>query len=1219
MAELEPLDLNGPLGGGTQVLEASAGTGKTYALSHRLLRAVAEEAVPVETILVVTFTRAAAAEIRQRIRQRLNQAATGLAYRLAGDPSGANQAEADPTLAALLQLWASRADAYSLLLRLLRALDRLDLAPITTIHGFIQQLIRENSEQLGLDPLVKLQENSQELLNSLVTDWRRCQLSPAPARWQAWVHSHGDLDAAGLRALAQLVDDDRDMLLAAPSELGSPCSHWLQLEQRFLGQLGREGVEASAVVAQLCKGGGNSSPVKELGKKQLGSLAEHTEAAERLFEHWPAAEAARRYRLFCQGFATSQLRHCLADPDQAPTAGIHGLAERFCYEPVEQLLLQFSWELRQGARQRRQQQNQMSFADLLELVDPARLAAESLAALQRWARQRIQCCLIDEFQDTDPIQWRLFSSLFDGHRPLTLIGDPKQAIYRFRGGDIRTYRLATGAAGRQRACLTTNRRSDPALLAVLNKLFENGDAFGGSGISYAAVAAPAGVERSRLRQADGQAAPPLRLRWLTAGDRASSATQLRNQLAQQLASDLENSLAQGLELEEQGQWRAINPGDLAVLVSRNIEALALQRELLLRGIPARIGRGGNAWQSPEAASLGLALGALEREGHRPSAAALALSSIGGASANDLAQWDDNGWGHWLGQLERARQRFGQLGPLPALEVLLDNGRAWAQGDQRLSDLLQLTELLQEAWQEQGRPAAARLGLWLDQQRLQTIGGEASQQRLVASGAMVTLSTLHASKGLEFPLVWCPTLWQADGGPKAELPFRAWDPQLQRRCLELGRRDCSSPRQERLLEAQREAWQEQLRLGYVALTRAKHQLCIDWGRIDKSAGSLPAWLLHPELRQPRADHPWGAIAEAIKSSPTLAQQVESRCRELGIQFELAGPANQETTSSPALENGGETKQQPEKNPEIPPETSPPPPAASRRSPWGRWSYSRLVERSSTLATASGATSNSGREEEGFDPDHRGPNEEAGAAEAGPGETEAWAALPGGASFGTLVHSILEQLDYSADPAASEGQRIIRTAVARSGLDPSLEAPLLPAIVELLQRPLGGPLGNSNLASLARHDSVRELAFDLPISGFEGTPQRDILGEALEQLSRHPNPLLQAYATQRLGQRRPQLSAGFLNGVIDLVFRHREVSGRAMWVVLDWKTNRLNKPVNSIMAAKDYWLQAQLYRQAVQLWLGRRLGLAASEPCPVQAVMLFTRSGEGAWLLDPGESR
>jgi exodeoxyribonuclease V beta subunit len=279
----------------------------------------------------------------------------------------------------------------------------------------------------------------------------------------------------------------------------------------------------------------------------------------------------------------------------------------------------------------------------------------------------------------------------------------------------------------------------------------------------------------------------------------------------------------------------------------------------------------------------------------------------------------------------------------------------------------------------------------------------------------------------------------------------------------------------------------------------------------------------------------------------------------------------------------------------------------------------VERSSTLATASGATSNSGREEEGFDPDHRGPNEEAGAAEAGPGETEAWAALPGGASFGTLVHSILEQLDYSADPAASEGQRIIRTAVARSGLDPSLEAPLLPAIVELLQRPLGGPLGNSNLASLARHDSVRELAFDLPISGFEGTPQRDILGEALEQLSRHPNPLLQAYATQRLGQRRPQLSAGFLNGVIDLVFRHREVSGRAVWVVLDWKTNRLNKPVNSIMAAKDYWLQAQLYRQAVQLWLGRRLGLAASEPCPVQAVMLFTRSGEGAWLLDPGESR
>jgi exodeoxyribonuclease V beta subunit len=263
--------------------------------------------------------------------------------------------------------------------------------------------------------------------------------------------------------------------------------------------------------------------------------------------------------------------------------------------------------------------------------------------------------------------------------------------------------------------------------------------------------------------------------------------------------------------------------------------------------------------------------------------------------------------------------------------------------------------------------------------------------------------------------------------------------------------------------------------------------------------------------------------------------------------------------------------------------------------------------------------SGREEEGFDPDHSGPPEQAGPGETASAETEAWAALPGGASFGTLVHSILEQLDYSADPAASEGQQIIRTAVARSGLDPSLEGPLLPALVELLQRPLGGPLGSTSLASIARSDSVRELAFDLPISGFEGGPQRDILGEALEQLSRHPNPLLQSSATQRLGPRRPQLSAGFLNGVIDLVFRHRSGSGATQWVVLDWKTNRLHKPVNSIMAAKDYWLQAQLYRHAVQLWLRRRLGLAAAEPCAVQAVMLFTRSGEGAWLLDPGGKR
>ena len=120
---------------------------------------------------------------------------------------------------------------------------------------------------------------------------------------------------------------------------------------------------------------------------------------------------------------------------------------------------------------RRQLKQELSFGDLLERVDPAGLSPPVLAGLKQWRQQQLSCCLIDEFQDTDPIQWRLFEALFDGDAPLTLIGDPKQAIYRFRGGDIRTYRAAVSAANRQRFSLDTNRRSDPALLTVLNRLF----------------------------------------------------------------------------------------------------------------------------------------------------------------------------------------------------------------------------------------------------------------------------------------------------------------------------------------------------------------------------------------------------------------------------------------------------------------------------------------------------------------------------------------------------------------------------------------------------------------------------------------------------------------------------------------------------------------------------------------------------------------------------
>ena len=349
-----------------------------------------------------------------------------------------------------------------------------------------------------------------------------------------------------------------------------------------------------------------------------------------------------------------------------------------------------------------------------------------------------------------------------------------------------------------------------------------------------------------------------------------------------------------MELQQGDQWRPLHPGDLAVLVGRNREAVALQRELQRRGIPARIGRGGDLWQSPEAASLSLWLESTERQGDRRSAAALALSSVGGFLAAELSSWSPSDWGGWLQQLEQARQRYALVGPLAALEVVQAAGpglprlRAQPNGEQRLSDRRQMAELLQQSWQDQGRPSAARLLHWLSEQQLFGGEGEDAQQRIVASESMVTLTTLHSSKGLEFPLVWCPTLWEVDGGVDVEAPFRAWDPQQQRRVLEISRRSGSSPRAERLLEARLEGWQERLRLGYVALTRGKHQLCVDWGRIKDSGASLPAWLLHPDLRQHQAEQPWQAIADHINQASDLRQALQQRCDELGIQLEELDP-------------------------------------------------------------------------------------------------------------------------------------------------------------------------------------------------------------------------------------------------------------------------------------------------------------------------------------------
>ena len=478
---IEPLDLNGPLTGGTVVLEASAGTGKTYALSHRVLREVGENGRPIDQILVVTFTRAAAAEIRRRIRSRLEEASTALAYRLANESRPAS----DPTLEELISRWAASAQGVEVLLNLLEAIDRIDLAPITTIHGFIQRLIQDNGTLLGLDPQLRLRESGRSLLQELVNDWRRSVLSPAPAPWQAWVQSHSDLSLDGLMKLAQLVDDDRDMVLPKPAASGtSALESWLQRQERFERLLASDGISTGEAMQQLCKGTGNKSPAGTLlGKTKLAQLPELIESAQ-------ARNDIKTYRKLVQAFSTSQLKRVLADPDQAPSSGLHGAAEQLCFEPIEQLLTELVQALRQGAWQRRQLKQELSFGDLLERVDPAGLSPPVLAGLKQWRQQQLSCCLIDEFQDTDPIQWRLFEALFDGDAPLTLIGDPKQAIYRFRGGDIRTYRVAVSAANRQRFSLDTNRRSDPALLTVLNRLFAGEDSFGSSSIDYRAVQPP---------------------------------------------------------------------------------------------------------------------------------------------------------------------------------------------------------------------------------------------------------------------------------------------------------------------------------------------------------------------------------------------------------------------------------------------------------------------------------------------------------------------------------------------------------------------------------------------------------------------------------------------------------------------------------------------------------------------------------------------------------
>ena len=1126
-------------------MEASAGTGKTFTLATLYARLVIELKLPVEQILAVTFTEAATQELRTRIRERL-----GLAARLA-EGAVPDPAKASEVLTSRLVQAALRDEtADGLRTRLRRAAEAMDLAPVHTIHGFCRRALADHALEAGQVPgEVELVKNERGLRQEVATDlWRLLCQDGDDARALMALWPSPAAMAASLRELVGV-----DVLLPAPQPVAAARES--DLRQRFEAA----GAAVSAVWELHC--GPTQLGLRDCAEAGAISGTTHGERSTgpgwRALETWAqgggiGAPADDRANLFgtarLAGAIKKPFRGKVAAPANALTDAIDVWfalrdqveqdEEQRCINLVHRLRHEAGERLEKLKRERRLQ----GFDDLIRGLAQA-LDGPQGEALAGALRGQYRIALVDEFQDTDPLQWAIFNRVFaqapadDAPRALFLIGDPKQAIYRFRGGDVFTY-LAAARQADGRETLRRNFRSRPRLLQAVQALYAGAgdEPFGQADIPFVEVSAGGFVADDAL-VINGACAPALH--WLTWPDSSEgdfSAEQARGLATVACVASIRTLLGAGhAQLREGGALRPVRPGDIAVLVETHRQAQQVQRALMRAGVPSVAAGRDSLYLSDEATDL---LTLLEACLHLADDARLrgALATpLLGLDAEALAALDADGAAHrqWQDRALAWRQRWDRHGPLALVTDLcaLNAPRLLRldDGERRLTNWLQLAEALQSAGA--GRDAMGLADLLRERIAHADADNEEELMRLESDAARVKVLTLHKSKGLEFPLVMLPFLSQAGAaGPRGGLPLARFHDGTRRVAhLKLG--DAEAWKQAADREKQ-ETRAEKLRLLYVGLTRAQLATWACLGPTKDAHDTALAWLLHAGMRAP-------------KPARLNAAAIRTRLDALA----LLAPGAIVVTDAPALVPPGAPVL------EAPPVV---PPAAS---PQRRFNRDWWVHSFSGLAR------------------------EAGGAEVRRANDESEPLLPGsrfsGARFGNVLHESLETVDFAcwrhwAGDAPPPGETAALERALRNGGYGSANdiAEGVPLLAGLVGHTLNVVLPEGvRLADVppARRRPEMEFHFSL-------APAR--VDEVLAQLHAH------GLVGERQGFGARERLEGLMTGFIDLVYEHE---GR--YYLLDYKSNQLpdygDDALADAIAHSEYDLQYLLYTVALHRWLRFRL--------------------------------
>jgi len=1175
---------------GSHLIEASAGTGKTWTIAALYVRLVlghgSAETAPArpmlpQDVLVMTFTRAATRELSDRIRARLTEAAQVFRGLLAVE---------DDFLNSLMAEYPEGPQREQAAYHLALAAQAMDDAAVFTIDAWCQRMLREHAFDSGNLFEENLVGDEAALRLEAVQDYWRQQLYP--------MSTNGVAQVQGIWRDVAALDTDMRALMGVPLADAEPGT----LAQVF----GAAQAERAAQL-QALKQGWDVKADNLLG--WIEAQLEHHKSSwdGRKLSYKNCAAWLGVLKAWAQGPADAQalqadmktgwerftpdgLLMCRKPGEDA----VQLPPESQAYADLQAALLALPdptqiarLHARQHVMQRMAELKRRSglfgFADMLQRLDVALAAPEAGERLAQRLREQFPVAMIDEFQDTSPLQFRLFDRIYRTAEnrldtALLLIGDPKQSIYGFRGADIQSYLAARRATQGRHHVLGTNFRSTQAVVDVVNRWFEiPPDAFGyrhgaDDPLPFQSVDAKG---RSEVLYAS---TGPINAMTVVHDDTLRSQRDARAHLSALCAEQIVAWLSdpQARFVDPQKGDTPLKPKDIAVLVRTGVEAAAVRDALRVRGVASvYLSDRDSVFASDEAQDLCLWLrGVAEPQDMRRVRAALGTRTVGLSldELHDLATQDEllDQRAEQMRELHQTWQSQGVLAMLrQSLHVLQLAGRWRGQpdGERRLTNVLHLAELLQTASQQlDGEQALIR---WLAQQIDEALDGSASENeeqtvRLESDEDLVKVITIHKSKGLEYPVVCLPFAHshRVVTADKAAV-LQVSDAQGERRwTLAFDKQDAKGADRDRL--------REDLRLWYVALTRARHALWVGWSAVKRGNGktcvnhdSAAGHLLSGGQALEASD--WASRWQALETN--------AQGQPLSVQLALAPPEVpltcwQRTEQQAALRDALHSTAVIDKR-------------------WTIASFSRLTRDLSSQPLA----------HTGLDMVTPRPADDEPVVDEVPWPTtavaQAWHGFARGPSAGNFLHDQLEWLaaeNFALQPGTHLAERLLKRC-ERAGY--VVQAP---EVLHWLSRVVAQPLRGPEAALNALGTLLPEMEFWLPA---ERLHAQEI--DALCQ--QHLLP----------GVSRPQLPDaqlhGMLMGFADLVFEHE---GR-YWV-LDYKSNHLGthdaaysaQALDQAMAHHRYEVQAALYMLALHRLLRARLGEAYD---PAQqlggAVYLFLR--------------